>query len=418
LPYFFGFLSPARAENVVLKEHLKKMEVRVKALTVENESLKAEVEMYREDAAGQVKSLSLGQAQLSSSSSEMNDIGEDFFKSGNGIYPSSCEVTLENLHAMSNVLCCSLSPDDTVLATGGADNHLSICQWGAALTDPTLVKPIHVSCSAPVICVDFAKTPRVPFLAAGCMDGSVHLVHYSTPYSGLQAKAVGCNIKHGKYIKNLAWSPTDSILATASADGSVQVHKITSAGIDGGDIKVEKIQSLQLPGPVESMCFAKDHLCCYARGTPYLSYFDLGKDFAQTKINLNQGTVGTGAFDEHVSFCVMDMAHNGKYLALATDTSRNVVLDWATGKQIRNLYGHTNDGYSNPKLAWSQNGEYLLGNTQDAPSICVWDVASSSIIKRLEGHTNPIRDMYSSSLTDTLVTTAYDKKTSIWLATA
>jgi WD40 repeat protein len=82
------------------------------------------------------------------------------------------------------------------------------------------------------------------------------------------------------------------------------------------------------------------------------------------------------------------------------------------------LYGHQNDSYSQPKIAWSNNGQYLYGNTQEETAICVWDIASSSIVDRLQGHTNVIRDMFSSTLTDTLVTTSFDKKTQFWLAPA
>jgi len=77
--------------------------------------------------------------------------------------------------------------------------------------------------------------------------------------------------------------------------------------------------------------------------------------------------------------------------------------------------GHTNDGFSNPKIGWTYNGQYVIGNTQEDGSACIWDVASSSIVKRLEGHTNPIRDIFSSKLSDTLVTVSFDKQTKIWV---
>ena len=109
------------------------------------------------------------------------------------------------------------------------------------------------------------------------------------------------------------------------------------------------------------------------------------------------------------------MAPFGDYLALATDTSRNIIIEFATGKQIRNLYGHQNDGFSQPKISWSQNGKYLYGNTQDASSLVVWDIASASIVDRLEGHGNNVRDLFSSKSSDTVVTTSFDKKTYIWL---
>jgi WD40 repeat protein len=135
----------------------------------------------------------------------------------------------------------------------------------------------------------------------------------------------------------------------------------------------------------------------------------------QSKINLNEGTTG-GLFNEHVSFAVLDIVPLGYNLPLATDASRKMLLQFATGQQLKNLDGHQDDGYSQPKVAWSKNGQYLFGNTQDESTICVWDIASSEIVKRLPGHGQPIRDMHSSTVTDTMATTCFDKKTKIWLA--
>jgi WD40 repeat protein len=154
---------------------------------------------------------------------------------------------------------------------------------------------------------------------------------------------------------------------------------------------------------------------------PYLQCYDISKEFQLRKINLNHGgkpaAAGTSLEDQHVSFTVMDMAlsPNGKYLALATDASRNMVVDIESGLHIRNLYGHQNDGYSNPKLAWSSNGQYILGNTQADASLCVWDIASSQLVQRYgDAHGQTIRDMCASTTTDILVTTSFDKKTLLW----
>jgi WD40 repeat protein len=147
-----------------------------------------------------------------------------------------------------------------------------------------------------------------------------------------------------------------------------------------------------------------------------LSQFSLANDFEQIKINLNAGVPG-GGFEDHVSFAVMDIAVKGKYLALATDASRNIILEDG-GNQVRSLYGHQNDGFSQPKLGFSNNGQYILGNTQEDSSICVWDIASATIVKRLEGHGQPVRALYSSPHSETLVTTSFDKTTKIWLHVA
>ncbi len=253
-----------------------------------------------------------------------------------------------------------------------------------------------------------------------CMDGSIMLCGYQSGLGGLQATLLNPSVelKCAKYIKGLVWSPSMPILAAASADGTVMILKVDLQ--DSGSVTVEIVQRLHLSGTPESICFSADgsKLMCYIRDTPYLARFNLENDFEMTKINLNKGSgAAVGGFEDHVSFAVMDMSvsPNGKYIALATDTSRNIVIDAVSGKQIRNLYGHTNDGFSNPKIAWSRSGQYIFGNTQEDGSCCVWDVASSSIVKRLAAHASPIRGLFSSHLSDTLVTTSFDKQTKIWL---
>lgn len=405
-------LTSTRAENEVLKEQVKTLKQRCSVLTVENEALKAEVEMYRSEAAlaGTVSSSSAPGTTTALPTSLERD---HFVKSGDGNYAKCKSKLLENCHGVSNVLCCSLSIDDSVLATGGADKKLSLTLWNAENRESATTT---VDCDAPVIAVDFSRHGRQSkFVAAGCMDGSVSVQYFETDRfsNTFQTQKIG-SIQHGKYVKCVAWSSTDNILATASADGCVQVHKLEWNFVDATGATLEKVQQLQLSGAVESLCFKEDTLCAYARGSSNLICFDLQDNFAQQKINLNRGP-GNACFDDHVSFAVMDMSvFQNDYLALATDSSRNIVMDWRSGNQVRNLYGHKNDSYSQPKLAWSQNGQYLYGNSQHESTICVWDIASSSIVERLEGHSNTIRDMYSSSRSDTLVTTSFDKKTQFW----
>lgn len=374
--------------------------------------------MYRKEAAlsGSSK-LVLGQARPPEPTNSQQGADMDHFVcSGNGVFPVEPAVTLHNLHGASNPLCCALSREDTILATGGADSHLVLCQWGASLApDPEAANKvvrsaIRTPCHAPVICTSFSPTDNL--VAGGCMDGSLAVLTYSIVGlgGGLEIQPLQVSVKHAKYVKSMTWSPTGQpILATASADGTIALSKIQQG-------KMETMTTLHLPGPVETLCFSEDGklLFCYTRGTPYLSSFNLEKNYEQTKINLNGG--GGGGFVDHVSFAVMDMAVRGKYLALATDTSRNIIFHLDENRQVRNLYGHTNDGYSQPKLGFSQNGQYILGNTQDDASVCVWDIASTTIVKRLVGHGQPVRALYSSPHSDTLVTTSFDKKIMIWLA--
>jgi len=183
------------------------------------------------------------------------------------------------------------------------------------------------------------------------------------------------------------------------------------------NVKIEKLKSFHFIGAVEALCFVNKgrSLCLYERDTSYLTYFDLNDEYKMTKYSLNGST--TGGFDDFVSFAVMRLvlSPNGKYLCAATDASRNIIIEVGTDKIIRDLFGHKNDSYSQPRVTWSSNGQYIFGNTQEDCSICVWDIASSTIVQKLKEHTGQIRDMFSSKTSDTLITASYDKTVKVWL---
>ena len=340
-------LTSAREENKILKaavadlkEKLKDLALshtqQVNDLILSNAQLLAEVEMYRRDAAlPSFSNLALGTGTGAGTSAMTDDddhdananaAGDRFVSSGNGKYPSDPAVTLPNLHGISNPLCCALNKSDTVLGTGGADSYVSIVAWGTALApnpgthgdaaSETVAKAAKVHCTAPVICISFSESATTSnVLAAGCMDGSVHLIGYHIVLGRVEAWLLNITsatkIKFGKYVKSLAWSPYADVLASASADGTVQISKITlvaAADEDDDDdededeamegsedsskgVVVDQIKSLHLSGAVEAVCFVNDGdtLCLFERETFYLSYFDLKDECKMTKFSLNGG---------------------------------------------------------------------------------------------------------------------------------
>jgi WD40 repeat protein len=441
-------LTSAREENTVLRAKVKELTVRVHELKAENEALRAEVEMYREDIhrvgggeegkEGGVPPAAADDVDDAVAAEEED--GVDFVTSGNGMYPSDPAATLPDMHGRSNPLCCSLHPDGSLLATGGADSNLRLCRWGAALAPGegsarrAADESVTVPCGAPVICCAFARVRGPPVVAAGCMDGSVRLAHCGfgpdapTADRALRPRESGNDdpaIRHSRYVRAVCWSPTEPVLASASADGTVQLTRVADVDAGSSTASIEIVKSLHFDGPVESMCYLNDGraLCCYVRGTPYLSYLDLRDDGCKLRrVSLNGGATGTGGFVDHVSFAVLSMSPSprGGYLALATDASRNIVMEAGTDRIVRNLYGHKNDVYGNPKIAWSRNGQYLYGNSQDENCIYVWDVASASVVRRLDegygGHGGSVRDICSSVGTDTVASVSFDKTAKIWLS--
>ena len=424
-------LTSAREENRVLLAKVKELTVRVHELNAENAALLAEVEMYRAEFASS-KLLGADVTAEEESKEVLEDDGaDDFVTAGNGVFASDPAVTLPKIHSTANPLCCSLHPDDTLIATGGADSNLVLCRWGAALApgEESSIKAVQdsikIACGAPVICAAFAQVNKgrgYPLVAAGCMDGSVKIMHCGLDLED-SVNRVLHTFKHEKYVKTICWSPSESLIASASADGTIKLHRVGNVPSlfdesDSNELSVEVIQSLHFDGPVETMCFVDNgnSLCCYVRGTSYLSYFDLKEEYKQSKFSLNGKAAIGDRFDDHVSFSVLSLqpSPNGKYLALATDASRNIVMEVKSDIVRKNLYGHNNDGFSNPKISWSSSGEYIYGNSQNENVVCVWDVASSSMVKRLEANAF-VRDIYSSNSTDTVVTVSFDKTAKVWL---
>jgi WD40 repeat protein len=182
-------------------------------------------------------------------------------------------------------------------------------------------------------------------------------------------------------------------------------------------VSLEEVKSFHFKGAVETLCFTKNGsvLILYERDTSYLTYIDLIDGFKLSTYSIN-GDV-CGGFDGHVSFAVLQLAlsPDGKYICAATDASRNIVMEVGSSNIVRDLYGHKNDSFSNPRVAWSQNGQYIFGNTQEDCSLLVWDVASSKIVKALKGHDGQLRDIYSSKSSDIVVTASFDKSCRVWL---
>ena len=413
-----------------MQEKVQELTAKLREVTFDKTLLQVELEelkQQQQDPSQQTSLLSSPDLAVTS----LADSATAFVTSGNGVYPKRLEFNFANLHGSSNPSACALSSDETVLATGGADSNLVLLAWGAAYSNATaknipasdhdksptqalVDQALRVPCSAPVIAIHFSDSLR-NVVSAGCMDGSVQVVAYAHGVvRGGPLQAIHTTVApqmHSKYVRAVAWHK--DLLATASADGSIHVYRVTKTADDTMDMHF--LKSLHLPGSVEAMTFVQQRLVAYARNTSYLAYFDITDDaFALLQSPINAAT-GNGGFDDHVSFCILDLqpSHNGKYLAAATDASRNIILDAAMGRQIRNLYGHQNDGYSQPKVAWSANDEYLLGNTQESGNVVVWDIATSRIVEQLSGHTKPIRDLCCSA-SDCLVTTSFDKDTKVW----
>ena len=188
-------LTSCRLENRVLQKKVDELQLKVRELTIENESLKAEVNEYRKEAlslASNFQGLSVTKG-INAGAGDDNVRAMDehlFVKSGNGIFASEVCASLDRLHGSANPLCGCLNGNDSLLATGGADGMLVITQWGMA-TAPSpdasknaVEKAVKIRCDAPVLRCAFSPSigasSTISVVAAGCMDGSVKLYRYTS----------------------------------------------------------------------------------------------------------------------------------------------------------------------------------------------------------------------------------------------
>jgi hypothetical protein len=200
---------------------VKELSHKVKVLTVENQSLLAEVEIYRNEAAlPNFSNLALGKAP-STDGMEVDETPDEFIRSGNKIFPSDNAATLNGLHMNANILCCDLNHDDTLLATGGADRGLTLCQWGGALAptpgaaDTIVKEALRLDCAGPVICAAFAQDKALPVVAAGYVfDLCVYLddvidcllATYNRSNDTTHTQVYGWN-RHAYWIWKWGWWP-------------------------------------------------------------------------------------------------------------------------------------------------------------------------------------------------------------------
>ena len=326
--YTLNIISSAREENKVLKAKVEELKKEVQDLKLSNAMLQAEVDIFRQESAGlpSFSKLALGGKQTNEKmdDSETAVAVADFVASGNGDYPRDPVVSLPNLHGLANPLCCTLDSTDSVLIVGAANSTVTVTNWGCALApspnaiQDTVSSAFTVSCPAPVIGVQASQCVGGggvddSIIAAGCMDGSVCFIGFDrTGAWPLNVHAdAGTSIKYTKYVKAMAWSPSSNVLVTASADGTVNVSKVSLVRPSGDnndddmmddedstttnrEITIESVKSLHLKGAIEALCFVDDDtFCLYERDTCHLAYFDLKEDCKMTTYSLNGGKQST-----------------------------------------------------------------------------------------------------------------------------
>ena len=300
-------------------------------------------------------------------------------------------------------------PTSTLLASGGVDKVVKVTD--AATGDTVNAIPVP----GPILSLAFSRV-QPDLLLVGCMNGDVLLLDL-TAHPPLQLRAHD----HSKYVVAVQFAPDGHSFASASHDGTVALYTRNPSASTSATSPPSSPTSAPIPpfalhhrleyrNPVESLAWLDSSVLCVApREDNYLHLVHCPTRVEQSKVNMNL----TG--DDHVSFSAMHLAlsPDGTLLAVATDQHRLLLLAAGTGIQVRNFWGLQNDGYSTPRVAWSQSGKFVYVSQQDA-SVCVYDASEGRSVAVLKGHDTNVRDVDCHPFNDLVATGSFDRTVKVW----
>jgi COMPASS component SWD3 len=319
---------------------------------------------------------------------------EKLLEKGNGTYIQLMLRSLDSLHH-SNILCLAFSFENgsNILATGSTDKLIKLSNYE---TKEVIAQISHHT--GAVLSLNFNPVHR-HLLLSSSMDGSSALIDIR------HHKVIQTFNDHKKYVVSVKWSPDGLSFATASHDHSVSFYR--TANIDTPFALLEQFHFNANP---ESIAFMKNGtLVIGVRDDNYL-YFVNPMTLAKEKFNMN------AALDDHVSFTPMHISFglDDEYFLVSTDKDRMIMYRVGSSTPVRNFWGAPNDGFSNPRNCWDPTGKYVYSTSQDHKIYC-WEVATQSIVQKLEGHTAPVRDLQLHPNKNSLASCSFDKSVKLWI---
>lgn len=335
---------------------------------------------------------------------------------GDGRFANQAKCVIDNACGSMNVLsvsfCNASSSADAaeLVACGGTDNCVSVYDI------ETAAQVSKFSLTAPILMLDSFGC----LLACSMMDGGVALIN-------LGSGDVRHLKDHSKYVVGVRWSPDGRYLASVSHDKSVHLYRVV---LKDGDLEsIEKHNALRLAVTPESCFFARvpahehEHeqegevqeasrfeLVIALRDTNHLIYMDC-ETFAQRHVSLNEN-----AWDTHVSITPLFLlpSPDMQCVLVATDKNMHFLTRLGKSKRLKVYAGHNCGDYGKPKVAFDATGQYIYSNSENDSSVFVYDVNSTSIVGKLSGHKNIIKDVCCSRKSRIVATASFDHTVIVW----
>jgi len=239
---------------------------------------------------------------------------------------------------MGNVLSVAISPNSQTVASASADTKIMLWNAKTGELQQTLfghTDQVHA----------IAWSPDGKTLASGSGGvGKDFSVRLWNPKNGKETKKL---TGHDDRIYAIAFSPDGQKIATGSWDKTIKIWDANSGKV---------LRTFAGNG------FSVDTLAFTADGNTLVS-----SDYRDLKVwNVNTGAVNTLSGHKDVVNAIA-ISNDGQYIASASNDQTVKLWNIATGEEVANLTGHTNEVRS---VAFS-NGYLVSGDTQG--NIKVWE---------------------------------------------
>jgi len=318
---------------------------------------------------------------------------EKLLEGGAGDFAKLMLRSLDKIH-LGNILAIAFSYDkeSKVLATGSTDKTIRLTNYE---TQEKISEFSHHK--GAVISLSFNPVHSHLLLSAS-MDGTHSLIDTKNN------KVLQTFNDHSKYVVFIRWSLDGLSFATASHDHTACLYKRQSI-----DSPFQVALKMLFDANAESISFNKSGILAVSvRDSNYLHLVNVNT-LERTKFNLNASR------DDHISFTPMHVSFgSSEYLLVSTDKDRLILYREGNSTPARNFWGAPNDAFSSPRNSWDPSGKYVYSTGQDH-KIYVWEVASQSVVHKLEGHNGIVRDICYHPNEKMLATCSFDKSVKLWV---
>jgi len=196
---------------------------------------------------------------------------------------------------------------------------------------------------------------------------------------------------HADAVRDLAWSPDGTRIATASRDGTARIF-------DADTGHCERVLAGHA-GMVEAIAWSPDSTnVATASRDRTVRLWDVASG--------RQVGVLTGARD---ILCTVAWSRDGRYVAAGSRDRVVRVWDAASGELAKELHGHSDNIYG---IAWSADGR--LATASHDRTVIVWDVGEGTPSLTLEGHTDFVEGVAWSPDGTRIATSSGDQTIRIW----